>query len=195
MNPKQIDDLYNKVAPVEGWLWNFEPVALIQLPLLVDHVPGAIVEIGSYCGKSTIALGSGSIHLSQSKRPIYCIDPFIPDNRVYVGDYFQVFWNHIAEAGLTQAVVPIRKYSRDAVHDCPGSIALLFIDGDHAYEAVKEDIANYTPRVVPGGIVAFHDYSLPWCPGVTRAVDEFLQDPAYVHLCDYYSLRIIRKIR
>jgi len=34
---------------------------------------------------------------------------------------------------------------------------LLFIDGDHSYDGVKQDFENYRPLVAPGGIIAFHD--------------------------------------
>jgi hypothetical protein len=60
------------------------------------------------------------------------------------------------------------------------SIHLLFIDGDHDYSVIKEDIANWTPKVVPEGIVAFHDYAPSKkhlikhkLEGVRRAIDEW----------------------
>lgn len=191
---KQMDELVKVVDQIEGWLWNDEPVALIHLPLLIDHLPGAIVEIGSYRGKSTVALGFGSALLSSAKRPIYAIDPFIPDNNTYFGNYFEIFWNNITNAGLASYVIPIMKYSTEAYYDCPSSIALLFIDGNHEYSAVKHDIVHYVPRVVKGGFIAFHDYALPYCEGVTQAVDELMNPREYEHVCDHYSLRVYRKL-
>ena len=59
-------------------------------------------------------------------------------------------------------------------------IHLLFIDGDHSYATVRADIANWTPKVVPGGIVAFHDYAPTKknlikhkLQGVRRAIDKW----------------------
>jgi cephalosporin hydroxylase len=43
-------------------------------------------------------------------------------------------------------------------------IDLLFIDGDHSYEGVKKDFADYAPLVRSGGLVAFHDI-VPRGPG------------------------------
>ena len=40
----------------------------------------------------------------------------------------------------------------------------LFIDGDHSYEGVKRDFADYAPLVRPGGLIAFHDI-VPGGPG------------------------------
>jgi len=60
-------------------------------------------------------------------------------------------------------------------------VHLLFIDGDHHYETIKQDISGWTPKVVPGGIVVFHDYAptelnlrqFPHIAGVRKAVDEW----------------------
>jgi len=50
------------------------------------------------------------------------------------------------------------------------SLDFVFIDAMHTYEAVKEDIRAWFPKIRSGGIVAGHDYS--W-DGVKKAVDEF----------------------
>lgn len=59
-------------------------------------------------------------------------------------------------------------------------IHLLFIDGDHDYPVIAADIANWTPKVVPGGLVLFHDYAPSKkhlvrhkLQGVRRAIDEW----------------------
>lgn len=65
--------------------------------------------------------------------------------------------------------------------DFHDEIDLLFVDGDHHYEAVKKDIAGWIPKVAMGGIVAFHDYTprqvdldrIPTLADVRRAIDEW----------------------
>lgn len=60
-------------------------------------------------------------------------------------------------------------------------VHLLFIDGDHRYKTVRADIANWSPRVAPGGVMLFHDYAptaknlkrRPHLAGVKRAADEW----------------------
>ena len=54
-----------------------------------------------------------------------------------------------------------------------GSLDMVFIDAGHDYDSVREDIANWLPKVRPGGIVAGHDYQQRF-PGVQRAVAEML---------------------
>jgi hypothetical protein len=53
-------------------------------------------------------------------------------------------------------------------------VDFLFVDADHSHESVWADIENWQGRVVPGGVLAFHDYGnthLRWCAGVKSAVD------------------------
>ena len=47
-----------------------------------------------------------------------------------------------------------------------GRVHMLFVDGDHSYEGVKADIEGWTPKIVSGGIVAFHDFTT--APAVAR---------------------------
>jgi len=53
----------------------------------------------------------------------------------------------------------VRKLSTDAAMDFGDeSLDFVYIDADHSYNAVKEDIAAWAPKVRRGGIVAGHDY-------------------------------------
>lgn len=58
-----------------------------------------------------------------------------------------------------------------------GSVDLVFIDGDHRYEAVKLDIELWLPKIRAGGIISGHDYdNLPRFAGVAEAVKEAFDD-------------------
>lgn len=61
------------------------------------------------------------------------------------------------------------------------SIDIIFIDGDHSYEAVKKDIALYLPKLKNGGLLTGHDIDYP---GVNQAVNEIIDNydvaPNYV---------------
>ena len=58
----------------------------------------------------------------------------------------------------------------------------VFIDADHSYEAVKEDLLAWVPKVKSGGIVSGHDYyeSHSGKLGVIRAVDEYVKEHGYI---------------
>ncbi|WP_442599234.1 class I SAM-dependent methyltransferase [Neobacillus sp. D3-1R] len=190
-NQFQISKLYQFVDSVSGWLSVAEQTALLHLPSFVDHLEGEIVEIGSFKGKSTVALGLGSKWLSEKKRTIFAIDPFISNG--YYSNYFHEFQKNILGFRLSNYVSPIKKFSHEAIHDCPESIAALFVDGDHNYSGVKRDIDLFAPRVVPGGFIAFHDYTV--YADVKKAVDELCESREYVLVCDYDSLRLLRKVK
>jgi len=49
---------------------------------------------------------------------------------------------------------------------------LVFIDADHFYEPLKEDIEHWLPLVRKGGMLSGHDYGHRRHPGCTKAVDE-----------------------
>lgn len=187
----QISQLHQFIDSVSGWLTTAEQTALLHLPALVDHLDGEIVEIGSFKGKSTIALGLGSKWISERKRTIFAIDPFISNGNY--SDYFNEFQHNILNFRLANYVSPIKNFSQEAIQDCPESISALFVDGDHSYLGVKRDIELYAPRVVRRGFIAFHDYTV--YPDVRKAVDELCESKEYVLVCDYDSLRLIRKLK
>jgi hypothetical protein len=58
---------------------------------------------------------------------------------------------------MSQKVVPWKGYSKDFVSKID-KINFLFIDGDHSIEGASYDFENYSPKVVKGGLIAFHDY-------------------------------------
>jgi hypothetical protein len=69
-------------------------------------------------------------------------------------------------------VVLLKMFSCEACkHIENGSLDFCFIDGNHSYESVKEDIQNYLPKIKSGGLLAGHDYRMPGT-GVKKAVDE-----------------------
>jgi predicted O-methyltransferase YrrM len=65
------------------------------------------------------------------------------------------------------------------------SLDVVFIDLTHTYEAVKEDIALWLPKVKKGGYLAGDDYHENW-PGVIQAVDELLYGRAFIGDCWIY---------
>lgn len=77
------------------------------------------------------------------------------------------------ETKILDNVLLIKGDSKDVAIGWDKPIDLLFIDGDHSYEGVAEDIENWIPKVKKGGMVIFHDYG-SWT-GVTKAVNEAIE--------------------
>jgi len=86
------------------------------------------------------------------------------------------FNSYECEDGTRPDVTIHRKYSRDAVTSFPDNyFDWVYIDADHTYEGIKEDLVLWWPKVKPGGYLAGHDYhdKVKWVD-VKRGVDEFL---------------------
>jgi len=70
----------------------------------------------------------------------------------------------------------IRKFSMDAVQDVPlESLDFVYIDGNHSYRHVSQDIREWSKRVRSGGVVSGHDYYEFRRAGVIKAVDEYTE--------------------
>lgn len=93
---------------------------------------------------------------------------------------------HKAEAAKRAAKYPGRAFIREgwstdiATYIPDGSLDMVFLDADHSYEGVRDDIAAWMPKVKPGGWIGGHDYGNDEpaydFSGVKRAVDEAFAD-------------------
>lgn len=166
----ELHEVQKTIRSVNGWLSPIEVRTLYRLARGCTG-RGVIVEIGSWQGKSTICLAGGSQAAGGPR--VYAIDPHVgsPEHQQTGKIWtFEAFKKNIADAGLSDLVVPIVKMSGDAVADIREPVELLFIDGAHEYEAVKQDFENYEPLLIEGGVIAFHD-TVGW-PGPERLVAE-----------------------
>ncbi len=86
---------------------------------------------------------------------------------------FDQFKENIKKSGVEDIVIPIVKTSEEAAKDFIKPVELIFIDGAHEYEMVKKDLECWFPKVIEGGIIAFHD-SAGWNRGggPSRLVEE-----------------------
>lgn len=151
-------DLASKIAGVDGWLEPVEAQALFDLARRCTGA-GVIVEIGSWKGKSTICLAAGARAGNRPK--IYAVDPHTgsPEHHAEFGEVetFAEFTANVAAAGYESDVVPLRMRSTEAAAHVTEPVELLFIDGDHSYEAVVADVEAWWPKLTDGGFVAVHD--------------------------------------
>jgi hypothetical protein len=76
--------------------------------------------------------------------------------------------------GRDRKVKILRKTSEEAAHAFPGTLDLAYIDGNHSYASVKQDLQLWSSKIRPGGIISGHDYDPVKFPQVIQAVDEFL---------------------
>jgi hypothetical protein len=191
--------LIKRMEVIEGWLSPGEAdllAAAAARALAEFALPCAIVEVGSYCGRATVVLGTVAKAASEAAQ-VYAIDPH--DGKLGArGEIVAGLANssirlrrHIEEAGLAGVVRPIEAYSGDVPWEAP--IGLLVIDHLHDYASVAADFSALQRFVVDGGLVAFHDYNR--FPGVTAFVGDLLATGAYVFVRRIETLLIVRKAR
>ncbi len=151
---------WEKARDVEGYIGEREFRALCMLAAAAPGEDGVIVEIGSFKGKSTIGVASMAeaynlgtvVSIDPHNQPSQT-DPDLPAS----GTSFDDFQAAIAKAGLTHRVEAHRAPSRAVAAGWHRPIRLLWIDGDHTYQGAKLDFDLFTPFLVEGAIVAFHD--------------------------------------
>jgi len=131
---------------------------------------GPCLEVGSYCGKSTVYLGAAA---KSQKGIVYAVDhhrgseehqkgeeyhdPDLYDAGAHLMDSFREFRKTLRLAELEDTVVPIVASSRVASRSWATPLGMVFIDGGHSWEAALTDYRSWAAHIVPGGILAIHD--------------------------------------
>lgn len=147
------------LAEITGWLSVNEANWLNHMARQTHD--GVIVEIGSFQGKSAIALALGAAH----GVPVYTIDPhhahtdeigatFGPQDRA-------ALYRNITAADLGETICVVNLTSDHAVQGWREPIGLLFVDGAHNFEQVKRDVLSWLPHVLEHGLIAIHDRTWP----------------------------------
>ena len=159
-----------KAALVEGWLSDAQGRALFRAAAEARG-RGAIVEIGSWKGRSTTWLASGA---RLAGHRVHAIDPHHRSREYPDAETEEEFRANLARNGLTAVVEPLVMTSEEAMARVAEPVELLFIDGDHSYEAVRRDAELWLPRLIEGGTVMFHDVATAAYTGPRRVVREMV---------------------
>lgn len=146
---------------IEGWLRPSEG------KLLAEIATGKrVLEIGSYCGRSTVCMARTAEHVT-------AVDYFDGRGTPQPKGTLETFKANIERYGVADKVTVASPEDHFT-----GECELLFIDGAHDRESVAADVERYLPLLAEGGLIAFHDYNEPCHPGVTQAVNDLIADGA-----------------
>lgn len=130
---------------------------------MVDRSPNPahFVEVGVYKGRSAAFMAVEIINSGKDIR-FDCVDPW--DGRAEPGHGYRA-GDHTYDAFIARMspvidrIRPVKLSSVDASVTYPDeSLDFVFIDATHTYDALKEDINAWLPKIKHGGILAGHDY-------------------------------------
>ena len=157
------------IEQVKGFLANDEAEALYH-HAYEQAVKAPVLEIGSYCGKSTIYIGTAC---QRAGGVLYALDHHrgseehqlgeeyhdadLYDSNIGLMDTFKEFRKNIRMAKLEDTVVPIVASSALASKGWHTPLSMVFIDGGHSMEAAMTDYQSWASHIIPGGILAIHD--------------------------------------
>ncbi|MHB2022664.1 MAG: class I SAM-dependent methyltransferase [Mycobacteriales bacterium] len=161
-------ELRRLAEEVRGFMPVEEGLALHQAAH--DAPAGTLLEVGSYCGKSSIYLGSaarerGSVLISvdhhrgsEENQPGWAYhDQSLVDQVSGRIDTLPHLRATLARAGLEEHVIAVVARSSALAQLWERPLALVFIDGGHTEEAASADYDGWAGRVMPGGLLAIHD--------------------------------------
>jgi predicted O-methyltransferase YrrM len=195
----------------KGFMPDDEGIALYEIALRAGELGlGPILEIGSYCGKSTIYLGAAA---RASSNLVFSLDhhrgseenqqgwehhdPSLVDSSTGRIDTLPHWRRNVFDAGLEDWVVGVVGDSPTVARHWRTPLGLVFVDGGHGEAPAWADYRGWAPHVAGGAFLAIHDvfpdpadggrppYEL-WC----RA----LESGAFAEESEKGSLRILRRV-
>ena len=157
------------INTVKGFLDPIEGEALyLYAKQYVRNDP--CLEIGSYCGKSSVYLGSA---VKENGQKLYSIDHHKGSEEQQPGEeYFDsdlinaegngidtlpFFLETIEKSKLDKFLIPIVSTSEEAYQDFTLNFDMVFIDGGHSEKAAQKDYELWSQRITKGGLLAIHD--------------------------------------
>lgn len=129
---------------------------------------GNLVELGCWMGRTTaILLQAAAIWGAE----LTTVDAFTPMPNGRKAATAKRWAANLKKAGLKPPrLLAMTTDEAAEIYPKDANISLLFIDAAHGREAVDRDLANWTPRIKPGGVVALHDMFFPSITGICQAV-------------------------
>jgi predicted O-methyltransferase YrrM len=206
--PPMPEGLRRAAEAAAGFMPPAEGLALYATAAAYAH-RGPIVEIGTYCGKSTIYLAAAARphgqlvvtvdhhHGSEENQPGWEYhDPSLVDPRTGRLDTLPHFRATMADAGLDDEVIAVVGRSADVARLWQTPLGMLFIDGGHTDAAAQADYTGWAPWVARGGALAIHDVFPDPADGGRPPYEIYLRalkSGAFTEVGGHGSLRVLER--
>ncbi|WP_017539949.1 MULTISPECIES: class I SAM-dependent methyltransferase [Nocardiopsis] len=207
--PAMPADLLAAAEAAKGFMPEEEGLALYEAAHAYAPL-GPVLEIGTYCGKSTVYLAAAARargatvvtvdhhHGSEEHQQGWEYhDPSLVDPRTGRLDTVGEFRGTMAAAGVEDTVVAVLGRSADVARLWGRPLGLLFIDGGHTEEAAQADYEGWSPHVAPGGALAIHDVFPDPADGGRPPYNVYrraLDSGAFTEVAAQGSLRVLRRL-
>ena len=181
------DDARELARACKGFLDEEEGLRLHALAR--EHAQlGPLLEIGSYCGKSAVYLGTGA---KAAGGTLICVDhhrgseehqrgeqyhdPALYDAEADAMDSLRELRRTLRRAGLEDTALPLVASSQRAAAFWTTPLGLVFIDGGHSHAQARADYTGWARHVAPGGILTIHDLFPDPAEGGQAPIEIYLQ--------------------
>ncbi len=203
-------DLVTRAQAAKGFLEDEEGAKLYALAAEASR-EAPCLEVGSYCGKSTLYLAAGC--RATGCHPLFAVDhhrgseeqqvgeqyfdPDLFDSRLGLVDTLDVFRGTIHRASLSDWVIPVIAESERLARYWPKlELGLVFIDGAHGQDDVWRDFHGWSPQIRSGGYLCMHDiYADPTDGGQAPYVvfEHARTEGSWEHVGQWGSLGVLRR--
>ena len=159
----------SKIEEIKGFMPNHEGEALMSWAKTFSKL-GPLLEIGSFCGKSSIYLGLAA---KEKNQVVFTIDhhkgseehqlneeyfdPEIYDESLNSVNTFPLFLKNIRIFNLEDSVIPIVSSSANVAKGWNKNLGMVFIDGSHSLESATLDYESWGSHIKNGGALVIHD--------------------------------------
>jgi predicted O-methyltransferase YrrM len=194
-------------AETKGFLPEDEAAALRSAAAAAPV--GLWLEVGTYCGKSTVHLGAVAqrrgAHLvtvdhhhgsEENQLGWEWHDQNLVDPHTQLLDTLPSLRRTLAAANLEQSVSVLVATTQQVASWWTSPLMFLFLDGNHTEDVAQHDYSAFAPHLVSGGLLAVHDVfpdprdggQAPW-----RVVQRALREQTFVQVEEYGSLRVLQR--
>ncbi|MBB5933251.1 class I SAM-dependent methyltransferase [Streptomyces zagrosensis] len=193
----------------KGFMPLDEGLALYEAAMVAGASGLPLLEVGTYCGRSTILLAAaaretGTVAItvdhhrgSEEQQPGWEYhDPSVIDPHVGRMDTLPTFRRTLHAAGLEDQVIAVVGRSPQVAAVWGGQLGLVFIDGGHTDEHAGGDYEGWVPHLAPDGLLVIHDvFADPADGGQApyRVYRRALESGAFAETSATGSLRVLRR--
>ncbi|HEX5567564.1 MAG TPA: class I SAM-dependent methyltransferase [Streptomyces sp.] len=198
-------------SAAKGFMPADEGLALYAAAADAARLGLPLLEIGTYCGRSTILLADAARRSgrdvtvltldhhrgSEEQQPGWEYhDPTLVDPEVGLMDTLPAFRRTLHAAGLEDRVVALVGRSPQVASVWGGRLGMVFVDGGHTDEHATADYEGWVPHLADGGLLVVHDvFPDPADGGQApyRIYRRALDSGAFTEVRSVRSLRVLRR--